>query len=80
MMAQMRMRMDMRFVFMPMGVYVQEIVCLKQLNILQYDIRLAGLNYFPVMAKNIHEIGYLLDNMQVVGGGNNCFPRSIGLN
>jgi len=38
MMVQMNMRMDMRFVLVPMAVYVHEVVRLEQLGIFQYVI------------------------------------------
>ena len=66
--------MDMYFLFVPMAVYVDEIVSLKQFCIFQYHIGLPELDYFLFMAKNINQIGYFLNDMQVMSGSNNRFP------
>ena len=68
------------FWLVPMAMHVHKIIGLKQRRIIQDYIRLAGSDYSFILAEDVNDIGYLLNNMQVMSRNNNRFAGAICLN
>lgn len=79
MMIYMQVRVSVYFFFVLVAMYMNEVIHLKQLVILQDFTRASGFYNSFFLAEYINRIGYFLYNMQIMGRCNYCFSGFICL-